>query len=303
LEFFLNRGFNVTGIDNLSTGLKQNVSDVLDKISKKDINPEFNFIEGDIRKYRDCIKSTQNIDVVYHEAALGSVQRSIENPVESSEVNITGTLNLLKASAKNNVKRFIYASSSSVYGDSKILPKHEEMSPNPKSIYAVSKLASEYYVRLFFKIYGLKTISLRYFNVFGKRQNPDSIYSAVIPIFLKNIRYGEPLTIFGDGNQNRDFTFIDNVIYANFLAMVSNNLNIYGNFYNVGCGENISLNEIVKFLENKKGKKLDIIYKDKRKGDVFSSLASLKKIYKDLGYEPLIYFYEGLEKLIDSQDT
>lgn len=303
MEFFLNRGFNVTGIDNLSTGLKQNVSDVLDKISKKDINPEFNFIEGDIRKYRDCIKSTQNIDVVYHEAALGSVQRSIENPVESSEVNITGTLNLLKASAKNNVKRFIYASSSSVYGDSKILPKHEEMSPNPKSIYAVSKLASEYYVRLFFKIYGLKTISLRYFNVFGKRQNPDSIYSAVIPIFLKNIRYGEPLTIFGDGNQNRDFTFIDNVIYANFLAMVSNNLNIYGNFYNVGCGENISLNEIVKFLENKKGKKLDIIYKDKRKGDVFSSLASLKKIYKDLGYEPLIYFYEGLEKLIDSQDT
>jgi len=205
---------------------------------------------------------------------------------------------MLKASADSLVKRFIYASSSSIYGDSEKLPKHEDMKPNPRSIYAASKAASEFYVRLFYNIYGLETIALRYFNVFGKRQNPDSIYSAVIPIFLKNISKNMPLIVFGDGEQNRDFTFIDNVIYANYLAMSSDNSDIYGNFYNVGCEENISLNDIIRFLCRKKSRKIDVIYEDERKGDVRSSLASLSKIKKDLGYRPLVRFYNGLEVLI-----
>jgi nucleoside-diphosphate-sugar epimerase len=258
----------------------------------------FDFIESDIRKYTDCLKATKDIDVVFHQSALGSVQRSIDKPLDSNDANIGGTLNMLKASSENNVGRFIYASSSSVYGDSKVLPKKEEMNTNPKSVYAVTKLASEYYVRLFYNIYGLKTVSLRYFNVFGKRQNPDSIYSAVIPIFLKNLKLGEPLTVFGDGNQSRDFTYIDNVIYANYLAMVSKNNRVYGNFYNVGCGERVSLNEIIEYLENKVSKKVSVIYKEERKGDVRSSLASLEKIKEDLNYEPVVQFYQGLDNLI-----
>jgi len=237
--------------------------------------------------------------VIFHQAALGSVQRSINKPIDSNETNVGGTLNLLKASVDNKVKRFIFASSSSVYGDSKILPKKEEMIPNPKSIYAVSKLASEYYVRLFYNIYGLETVSLRYFNVFGRRQNPDSIYSAVIPIFLKNLKINKPLTIFGDGNQSRDFTYIDNVIYANYLAMISGNNKILGNYYNMGCGHRISLNEIVKYLEKKINKKIEVIYKDERKGDVKSSLASLVKIERDLNYEPIVEFYNGFNDLIE----
>jgi nucleoside-diphosphate-sugar epimerase len=206
---------------------------------------------------------------------------------------------MLKASSENNVDRFINASSSSVYGDSEILPKKEEMNTNPKSIYAVTKLASEYYVRLFYNIYGLETISMRYFNVFGERQNPDSIYSAVIPIFLKNLKSGEPLTVFGDGNQSRDFTYIDNVIYANYLAMISKSNRILGNYYNVGCGEKVSLNEIIKYLEKKINKKVRVVYKKERKGDVKSSLASLEKIKEDLNYKPIVKFFRGLNFLID----
>jgi nucleoside-diphosphate-sugar epimerase len=227
------------------------------------------------------------------------VQRSIDKPFDSNDTNVSGTLNMLKASIDNKVRRFIFASSSSVYGDSEVLPKKEDMNTNPRSIYAVSKLASEYYTRLFYNIYGLETISLRYFNVFGRRQNPDSIYSAVIPVFLKNLKSGKPLTIFGDGNQSRDFTYIDNVIYANYLAMISKNNNIFGNYYNVGCGNRISLNEIVKYLERKKGEKVEVIYKGERKGDVRSSLASLEKIKKDLNYSPLVEFFRGLDSLID----
>ncbi|GAG67481.1 unnamed protein product, partial [marine sediment metagenome] len=266
--------------------------------SKYNNKIEFNFIKGDIRKYSDCIKATRGVDIVFHQAALGSVQRSIDKPIEANEANVGGTMNLLKASVDNNVERFIFASSSSVYGDSKILPKVEDMAPNPKSIYAVTKLASEYYVRLFYKIYGLKTISLRYFNVFGSRQNPDSIYSAVIPIFLKNLKLIKPLTIFGDGNQSRDFTHIDNVVYANLLSMISENNKAYGNFYNVGCGQRISLNEIIKFLEKKLNKKINVSYQGERKGDVKSSLASLVKIKEYLGYKPVKKFYDGLIDLI-----
>ncbi|MBA7486408.1 UDP-N-acetylglucosamine 4-epimerase [subsurface metagenome] len=298
LEFFLKEGFKVVGIDNFSTGSKKNIDDAIQRSSKLNKKVDFSFIKGDIINYCDCIKATEKIDVVFHQAALGSVQRSLDKPIEANEANVGGTMNLLKASVESNVKRFIFASSSSVYGDSKVLPKAENMVPNPKSIYAVTKLASEYYVRLFYKIYGLKTISLRYFNVFGSRQNPDSIYSAVIPIFLKNLRLNKELTVFGDGNQNRDFTHIDNVVYANLLSMVSENSRIFGNFYNVGCGQRISLNEIINFLENKLNKKINISYQEERKGDVKSSLASLVKIKEDLGYKPVKEFYEGFKDLI-----
>jgi len=298
LEFFLQKGFRVTGLDNFITGSRANIEDVLNKLEDSSCSDRFSFIEGDIRNYSDCIRATENIDVVFHQAALGSVQRSIDKPIDSNETNVSGTLNLLKASASNKVRRFIFASSSSVYGDSEVLPKKEEMAPNPKSIYAVSKLASEYYVRLFCDIYGLETVSLRYFNVFGKRQNPDSIYSAVIPIFLQNLKLNKPLTIFGDGNQSRDFTYIDNVIYANYLVLASNNNKIFGNYYNVGCGQRISLNEIVNYLERKTNKNIEVIYKGERKGDVKSSLASIEKIKKDLIYKPIVKFYMGIDYLI-----
>jgi UDP-N-acetylglucosamine 4-epimerase len=298
LEFLLKEGFRIVGIDNFSTGSKENIDDSIKKSSKSNKTSNFSFIEGDIRKYSDCVKAVEKVDVVFHQAALGSVQRSLDNPVEANDVNVSGTINLLKASVDNNIKKFIFASSSSIYGDSEILPKEENMAPNPKSIYAATKMASEYYVRLFFKIYGLKTISLRYFNVFGNRQNPDSIYSAVIPIFLKNIKLNQEIKVFGDGNQNRDFTYIDNVIYANMLALFSENNIISGNFYNVGCGRKISLNEIIKFLEKRLNKKIYVSYQMERKGDVKSSLASIIKIKSDLGYEPIMGFYDGIKDLI-----
>jgi UDP-N-acetylglucosamine/UDP-N-acetylgalactosamine 4-epimerase len=299
LEFFLKKSFKVTGLDNFATGSKVNIDDVLNTVTEKNQKVKFDFIKGDIRKYADCLKATVGIDIVFHQAALGSVQRSIDNPLDSNDINIGGTLNMLKASRENNVGRFIYASSSSLYGDSEVLPKNEEMNTNPRSIYAVTKLSSEYYVRLFYNIYGIETVSLRYFNVFGKKQNPDSIYSAVIPIFLKNLKLGRPLTIFGDGNQSRDFTYIDNVIYANYLAMVSGNERVLGNYYNVGCGDRVSLNEIVKYLEKKVDKKIEVIYKEARKGDVRSSLASLEKIKRDLNYAPLVKFFQGLDYFLN----
>jgi UDP-N-acetylglucosamine/UDP-N-acetylgalactosamine 4-epimerase len=298
VEFFLKKGSSVRGLDNLSTGSKENIDDALSCASKENKNIDFEFITGDIRDYDRCLKSTENIDIVLHQAALGSVQRSIEKPLDSSSSNIDGTLNLLKASIENKVKRFIYASSSSIYGDSVKLPKEETMPPNPKSIYAVTKLTAEYYCRLFYSLYGLKTVSLRYFNVFGKRQNPDSIYSAVIPIFLKKVTTDSPPVIHGDGNQTRDFTYIDNVIHANYVASFTENKNAFGNYYNVACGSNISLNEIISILRKYFGKEIKPVHTGERTGDIKHSLASIEKIKKDLGYIPLIHFSKGLEELV-----
>ncbi len=296
-EFFLKKGARVVGFDNLSTGFKKNIDYALSGADKENKNIDFKFINGDIRDYNQCLKSTEGIDIVLHQAALGSVQRSIEKPLDSNSANIEGTLNLLEASVKNKVKRFVYASSSSVYGDSVKLPKDESMPPNPKSIYAVTKLAAEYYCGLFNRLYSLESISLRYFNVFGRRQNPDSIYSAVIPIFLKKITTGKkPPIIYGDGNQTRDFTYIDNVIYANYLAGFTENKDAFGNYYNVACGKNISLNEIITLLSKYFKKEINAVYSDERKGDVRHSLASLNKIKKDLDYSPATNFNDGLVK-------
>lgn len=299
LEFFLKKGLYIRGIDNFSTGFQSNIDEAISEASKVNRKINFEFYKGDIRNYKNCLKATRNVDIVFHEAALGSVQRSIEEPVESSSVNINGTINLLKAALDNKVERFVYASSSSVYGDSKKLPKAENMVTNPKSIYALSKLTSENYCRLFYKLFELRTISLRYFNVFGKMQNPNSIYSAVLPLFLKNILKDCKPVIYGDGNQSRDFTYIDNVIYANYLAAFSNNYNSFGNYYNVACGKNISLNEIVDLLSEYFNRKIMPIYKEERLGDVKHSLASLNKISKDLSYKPLLNFNSGLKQLIN----
>lgn len=291
-EFFLKKGVRVRGIDNLSTGSASNLEEIA---QQKNCNLEF--IKGDIRDYNDCLEAVKDVDIVFHQAALGSVQRSLEKPIDSSDSNITGTLNMLKASVENKVGRFIYASSSSVYGDSVKLPKDESMSPNPKSIYAVTKLTAEYYCRLFHDLYGLKTVSLRYFNVFGNRQNPDSIYSAVIPRFLKNIKEGIPPVIYGNGEQSRDFTFIDNVVYANYLAASSDNKGIFGNYYNIACGKRTSLNEIIKILSKFLGKEIKAEFQEERKGDVKHSLASIEKAKDDLGYRPIIDFNDGLVKV------
>jgi len=299
LEFFLKKGLQIRGFDNLSTGYRENIDDALKEASSANKNISFEFMEGDIRNYESCLESTKNIDIVLHQAALGSVQRSIENPVDSNSANIDGTLNLLKSSLENKVKKFIYASSSSLYGDSEILPKTEEIPPNPKSIYAVTKLAAEYYCRLFYSLYKLRTTSLRYFNVFGKRQNPDSIYSAVIPKFIYSAIKGKDPVIYGDGKQSRDFTYIDNVVYANYLAILSDNKNISGNYYNIACNDNISLNNIIILLSKHFGKEIKPTYDKVRKGDVKHSLASIDKIKEDLSYEPVVKFEEGLSKLID----
>ena len=301
-EYFLKKGAPVRGLDNLSTGFKKNIDSALLEASRENKNIDFEFINGDIRKYDDCLKSTKNIDTVLHQAALGSVQRSIEKPLDANSSNVEGTLNLLEASLKNKVKKFIYASSSSVYGDSAKLPKDESMPVSPKSIYAVTKLTAEYYCRLFYSLYGLKTVSLRYFNVFGKRQNPDSIYSAVIPIFLKKITSNKSPVIYGDGNQTRDFTYIDNVVYANYLCVLSDNENIYGNYYNVACGRNISLNEIINLFSKYFKKEIKPIYAEERMGDVKHSLASIKKIKEYLYYKPIVHFNRGLEELIYQQE-
>jgi UDP-N-acetylglucosamine/UDP-N-acetylgalactosamine 4-epimerase len=299
MEFFLKKGLSVKGFDNFSTGSRNNINEALKEASDFYNNPEFNLVEGDIRDYNQCIEATRHIDIVLHHAALGSVQRSIENPKDSSEVNIEGSLNLLKASVENKIKRFIYASSSSLYGDTETLPKTEDMPPNPRSIYAVTKLAAEYYVRLYYSLFGLNTVSLRYFNVFGTRQSPDSIYSAVIPKFVKKIMNSQKPEIYGDGNQSRDFTYIDNVLFANYLAITSENKNIFGNFYNIACSKRISLNEIIYMLSDLKQIKITPLYLEKRKGDVLHSQAGIKKAKTELEYSPVIFFKEGLEKYLD----
>jgi len=294
LEFFLTKGLYVRAIDNFSTGLRENIDDSILEASKKNKKIKFDFIEGDIKNYGDCLKSTKGVDVVFHEAALGSVQRSIEKPIDSNSSNVDGTINLLKASLDNKVKRFIYASSSSIYGDSKVLPKSEEMCPNPKSIYAVTKLTAEYYCRLFHDLYGLETVSLRYFNVFGKRQNPGSIYSAVIPKFIKNLLEGKPVVIYGDGKQSRDFTYIENVIEANVRAVLSGN-EAFGEYFNIACGNRISINGLHSRLAKYTGGKINPVYKEERKGDVKHSEADIQKAKKILKYNPVCGIEEGLK--------
>lgn len=266
-------------MDNFSTGHRHNLKDFLD-------NPDFKLIEGDIRNISDCILAVQGADFVLHQAALGSVPRSIKDPITTNEVNVSGFLNMLTAARDAKVKRFVYAASSSTYGDSQGLPKVEEVIGKPLSPYAITKYVNELYAEIFSKAYGLETIGLRYFNVFGRKQDPNGAYAAVIPKFVKQFMSYESPVINGDGNYSRDFTYIDNVIQMNELAITCQNPEAINTVYNTAFGDRNTLNDLVKYLKqylsefDSKINDVQVIYGENRAGDIPHSLASIEKAKK-----------------------
>lgn len=283
-------------LDDLSTGYFSNIEQYMD-------HPKFEFIEGDICDYLTCLEATKEIDFISHQAALGSVPRSIANPMRSTEVNVLGTINIMHAAVTNQVKRVILACSSSTYGDSKELPKVESRIGNPLSPYAVTKFAIEQFADVFHKTYGLDYIGLRYFNVFGPRQNPDNPYAAVIPIFCKAFLNDNQPIINGDGQTSRDFTFVDNAVQANMLAMFTQNSDALNQIYNVACNDRVSLNDMVQSLQRITGKNILPVFGPERPGDVKHSEADISKIKSLLGYSPTVYFEEGLSKVYEWYKT
>ncbi|MFZ4590398.1 MAG: SDR family oxidoreductase [Ignavibacteria bacterium] len=286
VEELIKRGESVRVLDNFSTGKRENLNE---------FEGDIELVEGDVRSYHIVQQSVKGVDVILHQAALPSVPRSIIDPITTNEVNIGGTLNMLDAAVKEGVKRFVFASSSSVYGDNPELPKHERMITNPLSPYAVSKLAGENYCRVFSSLYNLETVCLRYFNVFGPRQDPNSQYSAVIPKFIKSINNNQRPIIYGDGEQTRDFTYVANVVEANILASLKNN-NGKHLVANCACSEQISLNELVKSISLIAQKDIKPIYEEKRKGDILNSFACIDTIKDLLGFRPLVTFKDGLSE-------
>ena len=274
-------------LDDLSTGVLENIQDILD-------DQKVNLVEGSITDLDLLQKTFQNIDYVFHEAAIPSVPRSVKDPVKSNYANVNGTLNVLVAARDNGVKKVVYASSSSVYGDTPVLPKKEDMSPSPLSPYAVSKLASEYYCQVFTEVYGLPTVSLRYFNVYGPRQDPSSDYAAVVPRFISRVLNGESPIIFDDGNQTRDFTFVKDTVNANILAMEGKACGVF----NIAGGKRISINELAQLVMRIVGKEVDVIHEDSRPGDIRDSLADISKAKEELGYEPRFDLPKGLEETL-----
>jgi UDP-N-acetylglucosamine 4-epimerase len=292
VEYFLKdeRLALVRVLDDLSNGYYENIKEF-------ENHPKFEFIKGDITNYETCLKATEGIHKISHQAALGSVPRSIENPMRSTEVNILGTVNVLHAAVKNGVERVILACSSSTYGDHPGLPKVEDRIGNPLSPYAVTKYSVEQFGDVFHKTYGLNYIGLRYFNIFGPKQNPDNPYAAVIPIFCKAFIDGKPPTINGDGITSRDFTFVDNAVLANDLALFTQNSEALNQMYNTACGDQVSLNEMVEMLQDVSGKGLEANYGPERPGDVKHSKADISKIQNLLDYKPQVRFREGLEQV------
>lgn len=296
-EYFLDKEYKVICLDNLSTGNKKNIISFLD-------DKNFKFIEGDIRNYETCLNAVNNVDYVLHQAALGSVPRSIKDPLLTNEVNITGFLNVLNASKESKVKRFIYAASSSTYGDSESLPKVEDQIGKPLSPYAITKYVNELYAENYSKIYGMETIGLRYFNVFGRRQDPNGAYAAVIPKFVKQLMKYESPVINGDGNYSRDFTYVDNVIQMNELAMLTDNPNALNTVYNTAFGDRTTLNDLVKYLKlylseyDPKINEVEVIHGPNRAGDIPHSLASIEKAKATLNYNPKYSFQAGLKEAV-----
>jgi UDP-N-acetylglucosamine/UDP-N-acetylgalactosamine 4-epimerase len=274
-------------LDNLSTGSMKNIEEF-----EKDAKLEF--VLGDIRDYETCMNVCDGMDVVSHQAALGSVPRSINDPLTTNAVNITGTLNIFTAAKEKKVKRVVYAASSSTYGDHPGLPKIEDQIGNPLSPYAVTKLVNELYARVYANVYGLETVGLRYFNVFGPKQNPAGAYAAVIPLFIKAVLDNEPPTINGDGEHSRDFTYVANAVYANECALFSSKQEAVNAVYNVAVGEQTSLNQLFEMIKEIAGSDLAPKYGDERKGDVRHSLADISKARMLLGYEPKTSIREGL---------
>lgn len=296
-EELINLGANVTCLDNFSTGFRENLDAIKD-------HPNFKLIEGDIRNLEDCKLACENQDFVLHEAALGSVPRSINDPITSNDVNVGGFLNMLVAARDANVKRFVYAASSSTYGDSESLPKVEDVIGKPLSPYAITKYVNELYADVFKRTYDFDTIGLRYFNVFGRKQNPNGAYAAVIPKFVMQLMNHESPVINGGGEYSRDFTYIDNVILMNLLALTSDNSASVNQVYNTAFGERTTLNDLVSNLKeylsdfDPKIADVEVIYGDYRKGDVPHSLASIDKAKKLLKYQPKHSMKEGLKEAV-----
>ncbi len=296
-EELLNLGAKVTCLDNFSTGKRENLDAVIN-------NPNFKLIEGDIRNLETCQQACENQDFVLHEAALGSVPRSINDPITSNDVNVGGFLNMLVAARDSGVKRFVYAASSSTYGDHEALPKIEERIGKPLSPYAITKYVNELYADVFKRTYDFDTIGLRYFNVFGRKQNPNGAYAAVIPKFVMQFMNHESPVINGGGEYSRDFTYIDNVILMNLLALTSENSNAQNQIYNTAFGERTTLNDLVKYLKeyltelDPKIADVEVIYGDYRKGDVPHSLASIEKAKNLLNYHPQHSMKDGLKEAV-----
>ena len=290
-EALLKRGHFVRCLDDLSTGKEENIQPFLE-------NPNFEFIKGDIRDLDTCMNACKNIDYVSHQAAWGSVPRSIEMPLVYEEINIKGTLNMLEAARQNNVKKFVDASSSSVYGDEPTLPKKEGREGNLLSPYALTKRTNEEYARLYTKLYGLETIGFRYFNVFGRRQDPDGAYAAVIPKFVSSLLYNIAPKINGDGTQSRDFTYIENVIEANLKGMQAPR-EAAGEAFNIAYGGQVNLNELYQKLSELLNKKIEPVYGPERAGDIKHSNADIGKARKLLRYAPDYSFEQGIERTIE----
>ena len=293
VQALLSKKHNVRVLDNFATGKRDNLAPFRDRID---------VIEGDIRSYHLVRAAVEGVDFILHQAALPSVPRSIKDPITSNEVNVAGTLNLLEAAHHVGVKRLVIASSSSIYGDLETLPKTEDMLPKPLSPYAVSKLAAEKYCGVFTQLYGLETVALRYFNVFGPRQDPTSQYSAVIPKFVTAMLQGKSPAIYGDGEQSRDFTFVENVVHANLLACKPNP-DAAGNVFNVATGKRVTLNMLVQLLNEILGTEIEPQYLDPRPGDVKHSLANIGKAQQFLDYEVAVDFKSGLQQVVEWMKT
>jgi UDP-N-acetylglucosamine/UDP-N-acetyl-alpha-D-glucosaminouronate 4-epimerase len=286
----LAQGDQVRGLDNLSTGRRENLAEIL---------PRIDFQEADLLDLQAMYDACRGVDYVLHEAAIPSVPKSVLDPLGSNRANLDGTVNLLMAARDAKVKRVVYAASSSAYGDTPTLPKHEDMAPNPISPYAVAKLASEHYMISFYRCYGLETVCLRYFNIFGPRQDPSSPYSGVLAKFITQMLKGEQPTILGDGKQSRDFTYVDNAVDANLLACKASATEVAGRVFNVATGRQVDLNETFQILKKLTGYPGNPSYGPERAGDVKHSLADMSRVTKHLGYTPKVDFEEGLRRTID----
>ena len=296
-EALLEKGNKVVCLDDFSTGKRENIAHLSE-------NCNFTLIEGDVRKLEDCLNATKDVDYVLHQAALCSVPRSIKDPITSNDVNVSGFLNMLIAARDNGVQRFVYAASSSTYGDSESMPKVEDVIGKPLSPYAITKYVNELYADIFSKTYGLETIGLRYFNVFGRKQDPNGAYAAVIPKFVSQLMNGESPVINGDGTYSRDFTYIDNVIDANLLSLVTTNEKAINTVYNVAYGDRNTLNDLMKFLKeylslfDSKISNVEVICGPNRAGDIPHSHASVAKAKENLNYNPKFTLQQGLKEAV-----
>ena len=289
VEYLIQHGAaSVRVLDNLSNGFTRNLEPFMHL-------PQFEFIEGDITRPEDCIRACEGMTLLTHQAALGSVPRSIKNPIATSDANTTGFLNMLVAARDAGVKRVVYASSSSVYGDSTASPKKEENLGKPLSPYAVSKLTNELYAAVFAMHYNMEIIGLRYFNVFGPNQDPNGPYAAAIPLFMNSMLFGKDAVIYGDGEQTRDFTFVENAVQANIRALFTSNKEAYNRVYNVAVGESVSVNQLYDTIASISGSDRKAAYVTERKGDIKNSLADISMAKNLLGYDPQFHLREGLE--------